>query len=415
MKKKLLIITLILANLIFAQNVNIPDVNFKAYLLNNSAINTNGDSEIQITEASAYTGYMDCSNRNISDLTGIEAFTAFYWLSCKNNQLTSLDLSQNTALEYLNCDSNQLISLDLGQNTVLEYLYCSFNQLTSLDLSQNTALKYLNCFTNQLTSLDVSQNTALEYFDCKYNQLTSLDLSQNTALIEVYCLNNQLTSLNVSQSTALTKLYCYSNQLTSLDVSQNSMINVLSCYGNLLTNLDVSQNTLLTQLYCHYNQFTSLDVSQNTVLNVLYCQDSQLTSLNVANGNNQNMTNDNFRVYLNPNLTCIQVDNEAYSTTNWLNKDATASYSTTCALKANDFDLSEQITVYPNPVKNSVYVKLNTQETISKIQVVTLDGRVVACIENKTSIAIDTVNSGVYLLKITTKEGKTAIQKIIKE
>lgn len=34
-------------------NVIIPDVNFKAYLVGNTLINTNGDSEIQCTEASA--------------------------------------------------------------------------------------------------------------------------------------------------------------------------------------------------------------------------------------------------------------------------------------------------------------------------------------------------------------------------
>ena len=35
-----------------AQNVNIPDANFKAYLVGNTSINTNLDSEIQVTEAS---------------------------------------------------------------------------------------------------------------------------------------------------------------------------------------------------------------------------------------------------------------------------------------------------------------------------------------------------------------------------
>ena len=33
------------------QNVNIPDANFKAYLVANSLINTNGDTEVQISEA----------------------------------------------------------------------------------------------------------------------------------------------------------------------------------------------------------------------------------------------------------------------------------------------------------------------------------------------------------------------------
>lgn len=36
--------------LVNAQNVNIPNAIFKAYLVGNSAINTNGDTEIQMSE-----------------------------------------------------------------------------------------------------------------------------------------------------------------------------------------------------------------------------------------------------------------------------------------------------------------------------------------------------------------------------
>jgi Leucine-rich repeat (LRR) protein len=57
------------------------------------------------------------------------------------------------------------------------------NQLTSLDVSQNTALTELDCNDNQLTSLNVSQNTALTYLDCSDNQLTSLGCKSK------YCFN----------------------------------------------------------------------------------------------------------------------------------------------------------------------------------------------------------------------------------
>ena len=102
--------------------------------------------------------------------------------------------------------------------TVLESLECYNNQLRSLDLSQNTVLKELYCYNNQLPSLDLSQNTVLEKLGCHNNQLTSLDLSQNTVLKELYCSNNQLTSLDLSQNTVLNVLYCQNNQLTSLDI-----------------------------------------------------------------------------------------------------------------------------------------------------------------------------------------------------
>jgi Leucine-rich repeat (LRR) protein len=174
-----------------SQNVDIPDANFKAYLVGNTNINTNGDTEIQVSEATAFNGTMFCDEIGISNLTGIQAFTALTYLWCSDNQLTSLDVSQNTALTYLWCSDNQLTSLDVSQNTALTTLGCDANQLTSLDVSQNTALTILICGVNQLTSLNVSQNTALTYLWCSDNQLTSLNVSQNTALTILYCDENK--------------------------------------------------------------------------------------------------------------------------------------------------------------------------------------------------------------------------------
>ena len=112
---------------------------------------------------------LDVTYENISDLTGIEDFTALTHLTCWYNQLTSLDVSNNTALTYLSCGVNELTSLDVSQNTALTYLNCQVNQLTSLDVSQNTDLTSLKCYGNSIYSLDLSNNTALTYLDCSGN------------------------------------------------------------------------------------------------------------------------------------------------------------------------------------------------------------------------------------------------------
>ena len=91
-------------------------------------------------------------------------------LSCYNNNLTELDVSQNTALEKLDCSTNQLASLNLSKNAKLKYLYCNQNELTSLDVSKNTGLDLLNCNRNRLTSLDVSQ-TAVTTLNASDNKI----------------------------------------------------------------------------------------------------------------------------------------------------------------------------------------------------------------------------------------------------
>lgn len=205
-----------------AQNVNIPDANFKAYLVGSSAINTNGDTEIQVSEAQAYAGGFHCHYAGITDLTGVEAFPNLTFLLCDNNQITNLDLSQNINLTELVCNNNQLTNLDVGPSTALTKLYCYNNQITSLDLSLNTNLEQLACHYNQLTLLNVSQNTGLINIYCYNNQLTSIDASQNTGLQILSCFYNQITSVDISQNTNLTDLDCSFNQLTSLNAQNGN-------------------------------------------------------------------------------------------------------------------------------------------------------------------------------------------------
>ena len=192
---------------------NFPDPNFRAYVkaefdkdYNNSLSESERNAVTEIKVADGYNG------QKITNLKGIEFFPNLEKLYCDNNQLTSLDVSQNKALKYLNCSENQLTSLDVSENIALQKLSCYRNQLTSLDVSQNTQLKELRCYGNQLTSLDVSKNPALVWLSCTRNQLTSLDLSQNHALENLQVMENCLTSLDLSP-TVVSTLYAAGNQI----------------------------------------------------------------------------------------------------------------------------------------------------------------------------------------------------------
>ncbi len=222
---------------------------------------------------------------------------------------------------------NNFVEYELKAQTITLYgkvttLYCFLNQLTQLDVTQNTALKRLNCIGNQLQNLDVTHNTKLTNLDCASNQLQNLDVTHNTKLTDLNCTSNQLQNLDVSQNTKLTLLDCTLNQLTQLDVTQNTELEELHFVFNQLQNLDISQNTKLTLLECQINQLQSLDVSKNTKLGYMVCGNNPFTQVNLANGNNANMD-----VYINgcPSLTCIKVDKGFTPPSSW-EKDATASY-----------------------------------------------------------------------------------------
>ena len=68
-----LILVIFSAFISFAQIINIPDENFKNYLLS-IGIDTNEDGEISSYEANNYDGPIIVDSLNISDLTGIMAF-----------------------------------------------------------------------------------------------------------------------------------------------------------------------------------------------------------------------------------------------------------------------------------------------------------------------------------------------------
>ena len=153
-------------------------------------------------------------------------------LTCRNDRLTSLDVSACTSLRSLDCGLNMIDTLRLPATASLETLNCENCRLTSLGLLNLPSLKELYCNANRLTSLDMSGNPALEKLICYDNQLTAINLEHNTSLRETMLSNNRLTSLDLSHNTALVSLNCDNNRLTSLDVSHNPNLFWLQCGYN---------------------------------------------------------------------------------------------------------------------------------------------------------------------------------------
>lgn len=388
----------------------IPDSNFEQTLINLGIDAGSIDHQV-LTANIANRTILNVSNKNISDLTGIENFTNLTELYCYSNQLIALDLSKNTALKTLYCYSNQLTTLDFTKNTDLTNLQCYSNQLTTLNLINNIALKTLNCSTNKLTTLDLSQNTSLNTLHCTFNKFTTLDVTKNIDLKEFLCFYNLLTTLNLTKNTNLTTLGCQGNKLIDLDLSKNTSLKSLFCFENQLTALDLSKNMALTNLECHTNNLKNLDVTQNTLLTSVSCSKNQLVNLNLKNGNNNNITF--FNATNNPDLTCIQVDNITPPNTSWY-KDSFANYSiTACFLSNNTFEKNTDLAfIYPNPTNDilNIIVPLNTE--LKKVEVFSLTGQKVET-TTQSQISFNHLAKGEYLLIVETGAGHST-KKVIK-
>ena len=191
--KKLLLILLCLPILTLAQQqTSVPDANFEQALINlgYDAVPING----LVPTANINTiDTLYVNGQNIANLSGIEDFTALITLGCNNNQITSLDVSNNTALEDLDCRHNLLTTLVVN-NPQLELLYCDDNLLASLDVSQCLDLEQLRASNNKLTSLDLSQNINFDdELYLSHNELTSLNIKNG---MNYLISNNQFTTVN---------------------------------------------------------------------------------------------------------------------------------------------------------------------------------------------------------------------------
>jgi type IX secretion system substrate protein len=283
MSKKIYLLLLLVTGFVNAQVVNIPDANFKAKLLTsattnnvaqtpegiNMKIDSNGDGNIQVTEALAV-GKINVSISNISDLNGINAFTNLIRLVCSTNQLTNIDINLPNLKQFY-CNENQLATLNVTDCPMLETLYCSNASITSLQVSGLTHLYYLDAHNNQLTSISLSNLPALLILDVNNNLLPALNLNGLTALWSLSCANNQLTTLDFTGVTSLKSIRCMSNQLTTLDFSGNPVFDDLFCGFNNLISINIKNGFQMTNTDSNWDgnpdlQFVCIDDNESAIV-----------------------------------------------------------------------------------------------------------------------------------------------------
>lgn len=311
-----------------------PDTNFLSYLKTTKFPNKNYLTESEVAGCTT----LSMNSKSISSLKGIRFFPALEKLYCSSNNLTELDLSDNTELTELYCSNNKLskltgicskitkincsnnkfetlsinsknslTSLICSNNSSLKTLNCYYDKLTTLDCTNCGNLTTLKCYSNNLTALDLTGCPKLASIDCRANQfedltitgfqyLKTLDCRSNQKLEYLTCYSNVLTSLSVDYCKNLIQINCDDNQFTSLSItgleslialscSDNTKLKTLDCYGNALCDdyLQIYGCTALETLNCYNNQLKTIDLSDCTNLKSLDCNNNQLTGLSVSN------------------------------------------------------------------------------------------------------------------------------------
>jgi len=138
----------------------------------------------------------------------------------------------------------------------------------------------------------------------------------------------------------------------------------------------------------------------------LNCQSNYLFCLNVKNGNNSNISWWAFDASSNPNLTCIEVDDVAYSDANWSNIDPQTTFSANCNNSCLPTSINETalntFELYPNPTTSTI--TLNNLQLGDEVSVYnTLGERVYSSQVNAVTLSIklsELGNNGIYFVRV---------------
>ncbi|WBV56177.1 T9SS type A sorting domain-containing protein [Chryseobacterium daecheongense] len=328
MKKLYLILFVSILPIFKAQILNIPDPNFKSYLLsaNNTnyialdvnhnpvAIDLNGDNEIQASEASLIktldiNGTTSTVGSQIGDITGIKSFTNLTKLSVQfipNNNFTSFDVSGMTSLTELFAAGYYLSALNVDNCTGLkklniqggnfQTLTLNIPSLTHLSISEYLNylnfqgcpnIKVLNLERVLLSNINLSGINNLEEVTISsygYSWLNNtINISGCNDLKKISLFGPDIQSLSVSNNPLLTEITSnYSTTVPNVTISNNPLLKSISLVDNEITNLTVTGSPLLEIFDVDENALNSIDLTGFPILTTVKCSENQLTLLDLS-------------------------------------------------------------------------------------------------------------------------------------
>ena len=173
---------------------NFPDANFRNWMINvpnltpnnnmNKAINDKGaDGYLSLAELDAVT-FMNVTNQGITDVTGICFFPNLedFWFN--NNNISSVDFSNNTKIKDIRINRSKIGTIDVSMLPELGELWVEDCGLTSLDVSNNLNLYGLSFENNELTDINLTNNPNLRVIYATGNELTSFEFVQGKSALE---------------------------------------------------------------------------------------------------------------------------------------------------------------------------------------------------------------------------------------
>ncbi|MGC6430200.1 MAG: T9SS type A sorting domain-containing protein [Jejuia sp.] len=317
----------------------VPDDNFEQALIDLGYDTAPLDDYVPTINIEALT-FLNVNGKGISDLTGIEDFVALQNFKCADNNISVIDVSNNSALEEINCANNSIETLDLSTLTNIINVDISNNRFAEFDVSLIPTLKVFKCDGNSLVELDFSTNIILVELSCALNILEVLNIQngQNENLLNLSAQNNpNLSCIQTDNGTvpggvtwlkddiAEYTIDCHfgetyvpddnfeqalidlgyddaplDNYVLTANIQNQTFLNIsgneisdltgiedfealqsLNFENNLIQNVDLSNNTQLVSLNGSDNLLSEVNISNQTDLKVLNVSNNNITQINL--------------------------------------------------------------------------------------------------------------------------------------
>ncbi|MDY2942811.1 MAG: hypothetical protein SOT07_03840 [Paludibacteraceae bacterium] len=240
---------------------------------------------------------------------------AISYINAEGCYLTAADFTKLTNLDILSLNHNELTDIDLSQNTKLRALYLGDNPFTeatplvigdkpllqlleipmvgyldpNFDLTKYPEMRSFDAYyTRTLTKIDPTKCPELLQLTLEMTDVASVDVTKNPHLRILNVSETKVTELDLSQNKELLELYCThvsgfvnkgAYKLKTLDVSNSRWLYRLNCAGNALTTLNIYHPTPtdsagLVSLDASDNYLTHIDLSNQNFLNYVHIQNN---------------------------------------------------------------------------------------------------------------------------------------------
>lgn len=256
--------------------VTFPDSNLNSLI--HELLNKKASDTIFLSDVLNIT-YIDGSDRQISNLDGMQYLTNLEELYLYNNNINNISvLSRMTKLGALGLDSNNISDFSpLSNMKGLTFLSLTNNKIADISvLAGLTNLETLYLDNNQIANISPITNlTNLVYLNLNENLLTDITpVSNLTNLTNLDASDNKIEDIKpVSYLLNLSRLGLGSNTINDIKpISSLKNLNQLFLINNYIQNIEpIKGLTNLTDLYLSYNLITDIrPLSELTNITTLY-------------------------------------------------------------------------------------------------------------------------------------------------